>query len=314
MDFQQFKRVLSSDPENLRARVTFIQAQARIHGPEIYLEPLKDLQTWAETPAPIQDLAIGEIANRLTDFEHLETRVWECPHARPILGLKRNSGALVSQRKLRLDTLRQRLGSFIHKKTGMAFNLLPGQSKFPPFLMGRWGVTSGQVAKGTNDESQNSGSDLPHSGVDWNQARELLKNWTLRLPTEQEWTYACQAGTKSKFFWGDHINERFLWYTENSDQKQKPYKLHEDEEAWNSFGLVDMIGNTWEWVDIPIAQGGFLDEAKLMGSCSFASAPGDPPDFWFDGTPTAQIGFRAAATIPKLHFEKKVQITVARKS
>ncbi|MDF1664367.1 MAG: SUMF1/EgtB/PvdO family nonheme iron enzyme [Planctomycetota bacterium] len=310
MDFQQFQRVLSSDPENIRARVSFTQAQARIHGPKIYLEPLQSLQSWSENPPPLQDLAIQEIANRLEGFSFLKTRSWPCTHSRSILGLKRDLNGMVSQRTVRTDTLKHRIASFEHIQTGIVFNLLPGQKGFPPFLIGRWGVTEGNLAKATQTEPEKLENHRPHAGVDWTHARELLKSWTLRLPSAQEWTYACRAGTNSKFFWGDQLDGDFLWYKDNAQQERKSYALHDHSEKWNPFGLIDMIGNTWEWVDIPVSQGGFLDEAKLLGSCCFASSPGEPPDFWFDGSPTEQIGFRAASTIPRIQFEKKIQIVV----
>lgn len=310
MDFQQFQRVLSSDPENLRARVRFIQAQARIHGPKIYLDPLQSLERWTQSPAPIQDLAIQEIAQRLKGFDFLETRTWPCLHTRSVLGLKRDPRGLVGRRSRRADTLKHRLASFKQSQTGIVFNLLPGQRAFPPFLMGRWGVTEGNYAKATGSELLSSDENRPYSSVDWTEAQKLLQSWKLRLPSAKEWNYACRADTKSQFFWGDEIDDSFFWHKDNSQQERKSYELHDAGEKWNPFGLVDMIGNTWEWADISVAQGGFLDEAKLQGSCCFASSPGEPPDFWFDGSPTEQIGFRAASTIPNVFFEKKVQIIV----
>ena len=67
-----------------------------------------------------------------------------------------------------------------------------------------------------------------------------------RLPTEAEWEYACRAGSRGRFCFGDdkeQIND-YAWYRDNSaTQRTNPVK----ELKPNAFGLYDMHGNVSEW-------------------------------------------------------------------
>lgn len=68
-----------------------------------------------------------------------------------------------------------------------------------------------------------------------------------RLPTEAEWEYACRAGSKSDFAFGDDPQKlaRFAWFKNNAENHPHPVSQKDS----NDWGLFDMHGNVAEWCE-----------------------------------------------------------------
>ncbi|HRE22353.1 MAG TPA: formylglycine-generating enzyme family protein, partial [Rhabdaerophilum sp.] len=140
-----------------------------------------------------------------------------------------------------------------------------------PFAVGRYEVTRGQfrafvratghAQSGTPCKWDSPGieqaDDHPVVCVDWNDAQAYVA-WlskvtgrTYRLLSEAEWEYAARGVTSAsaphpRFHFGDSEGSlgTYAWFSGNSGSRTHPVGGKQP----NGWGLYDMHGNVWEWV------------------------------------------------------------------
>ena len=125
------------------------------------------------------------------------------------------------------------------------------------FAIGKTEVTHAQwrAVMGRNLPYENRcGANCPAEPVSWQDAQEFIERLgqktgqTYRLPTEAEWEYACQAGSRNLYCGGNDVDAAG-WYGSrakpvgNSGDGANPVAQRQA----NAWGLYDMTGNVREW-------------------------------------------------------------------
>jgi len=125
-----------------------------------------------------------------------------------------------------------------------------------PFYLGKYEVTQEQwvavMGSGSNPSSD-KGRTNPVENVSWNDVQVFIQKLNqkeggqkYRLPTEAEWEHAARAGINTEYFFGNDPGPlgQYAWFVENSQGTTHPV----GEKKPNPWGLYDIYGNVFEWV------------------------------------------------------------------
>jgi formylglycine-generating enzyme required for sulfatase activity len=143
-----------------------------------------------------------------------------------------------------------------------------------PFFMGKFPITQAQwqaiaelpsINKSLNpNPSEFQGANRPVENISWYDAVEFCDRLTVktginyRLPTEAEWEYACRAGTKSPFCFGETMTSAIANYDgtypygfgAKGEYRQQTTDVGSFEAA-NNYGIYDLHGQVMEWCADP---------------------------------------------------------------
>jgi formylglycine-generating enzyme required for sulfatase activity len=124
-----------------------------------------------------------------------------------------------------------------------------------PFEMGKYEATQAQweAVMGNNPSHFTGEANRLVENVSWEDVQKFIRKLNdseggtkYRLPTEAEWEYAARAGSTTTYSFGDDSSRlgEYAWYSGNSGGKTHPVGQLKP----NAWGLYDMHGNVWEWV------------------------------------------------------------------
>lgn len=128
------------------------------------------------------------------------------------------------------------------------------------FNIGKYEVTQAQwhaVMHEFPGGQPKSDPGLPVVFVSWEDCQRFLSALNAlncgeyRLPSEAEWEYACRGGSYSRWSFGDDQKQLrdYAWFIGNNPPPTGTKVV--GKKLPNGFGLFDMEGNVWEWVQDP---------------------------------------------------------------
>ncbi|NXD82745.1 SUMF2 enzyme, partial [Halcyon senegalensis] len=168
--------------------------------------------------------------------------------------------------------------------------------------------------------------DYPVLHVSWNDAWAFCAWKGKRLPAEEEWEFAARGGLEQRVYpWGNKFqqNRTNLWQGDfpRADRAEDGYHGVSPVAAFppqNSYGLYDLLGNTWEWTmskylppglssrqraqDMRVLRGAsWIDTADGSANhkARVTTRMGNTPDSASDN-----LSFRCAADTPPVTAEK----------
>lgn len=98
-----------------------------------------------------------------------------------------------------------------------------------------------QRVTGRNPSFSKGNHQLPVEQVVWEEADAYCRAIGGRLPSEAEWEYAARGASNDARYWD---LKKVAWFTDNSGDQSH----NVGEKQPNGFGLVDMLGNVWEYI------------------------------------------------------------------
>ena len=105
---------------------------------------------------------------------------------------------------------------------------------------------------------------LPVDQIGWDDAKRYCEQVGMKLPTEAQWEFAARGGKMDSRY---GPIEEIAWFDANAGDRTHEVAKKQP----NAYGLFDMIGNMWEWVEDSNGN----TEKKILKGGSFCNLPRD---------------------------------------
>ena len=218
---------------------------------------LGDYRKWMEAPAEDRQTVMSEVAQEIAArFTYHGLKTFSCTGQSFDVGLFDDT---VTGMRFHLVPG----GTFLMGNTDGEQSLIqdsgfhqdlseyPGHDVYiPPFLIAPFFITEKIWYDGSGIDLHWKFGDLhPVDAIDHVQAKAWCAKNGLRLPSDSEWEFACRAGSRGIYYWGNDPDRSYVWM--RADMPQDDYINHTEQEhddKRNAIGLVDMLGHLDDWV------------------------------------------------------------------
>jgi formylglycine-generating enzyme required for sulfatase activity len=191
------------------------------------------------------------------------------PAATPRISAHSVAALAAPRPALKIDRVRIPAGPFVRGSTRGADDERPARTvTLSSFLIDRTEVTQAMYARcvaagrcpprGRIGPKLQEDPDLPMTDVSWHEARTFCAFAAGRLPTEAEWEKAARGSDGREYPWGAEADcTRANWgnfggegpCAGRSENPGAPVAVGRYPNGASPYGVLDLAGNVWEWVD-----------------------------------------------------------------
>ena len=270
------RQILKTDPQNAEIRTFLVQATSRLHG-------LAELDFAGKSYLTAKSY-LKHSQNVINEFslvqsqatqDKIETQFASAFEEGLKVAAEKAASSKIYKLENNLTLLPIPAGSFLMgSESGRDSEKPVHKVTFEkPFWMSKTEITFDQydayvkaAGKSLPEDEKWGRETRPVINVSWDDSQGYVK-WLsqnnkkglqCRLPSEAEWEYAARAGSTTKYPWGDNTSHEQANYGTDVCCKG----LAKGHDQWvntapvgsfpeNKWGLQDMHGNIWEWVQDP---------------------------------------------------------------